>query len=367
VERLYYLALNLLPGVGPVISRRLLDHFHFAELIFKASLADLQQVAGIGSQVALKISASIKDVSILRKAETELAFIDKFHIRMLMLNQSGYPARLLQAADCPSLLFAKGNADLDAARVISIVGTRHATAYGKAVCIEFIEALSNSGVIVVSGLAWGIDICAHRQALNSGLPTIAVLGHGLTQMYPAEHRKTAEEMIESGALVTEFFSDRTAEKENFPKRNRIIAGLSDATVLIEAAPGGGALITAGLANSYDRDVYAFPGRITDQYSKGCLELIRDNQAQLITSAEDFIKFMNWDLMPSPHRDRGKRVFLSDPVEIQVMNFLTQQLVCSLDEVAAEFPQLSARLPAILMQLELKGNLRQLPGKRFEPC
>lgn len=365
MERFYYLALNLLPGVGPVISRRLLDHFHSAERLFKATINDLQQVAGIGSQLAAKIARSITDVTIFRKAEAELAFIEKYQIRMLMLNQAGYPTRLLQAVDCPSLLFAKGNADLDTARVISIVGTRHATAYGKSVCMAFIEALSNSGVIVVSGLAWGIDICAHRQALKSGLPTVAVLGHGLTQMYPAEHRRTAEEMIHSGALVSEFFSDRTAEKENFPKRNRIIAGLSDATVLIEAAPGGGALITAGLANSYDRDVYAFPGRINDRYSKGCLELIRDNKAQLITSPDDFIAFMNWDLQATSKKRSGSS--LSDPLEIQVMSFLRQQLVCSLDQLASEFPQLSARLPAILMQLELKGALRQLPGKRFESC
>lgn len=367
MERLYYLALNLLAGVGPVISRRLLDTFESASAVFSASALDLQQVNGIGAQLAARIAKSVRDASILTTAEAELNFVEKYHIRMLMLNQPGYPARLMQAADCPSLLFAKGNVDFDSARVISVVGTRHATAYGRAVCNEFIEALAGYNVIIVSGLAWGIDIAAHRQALKSGLPTVAVLGHGLTHLYPAEHRKTAGDLLASGALLTEFYSDCKAEKENFPKRNRIIAGLSDATVLIEAAPNGGALITAGIANSYDRDVFAFPGRVSDAYSKGCLELIRDNKAQLITSADDFIAFMNWDLLPSCRTPDKSEQLLTDPIEIQVMNYLRQQLLCTLDEITAEFPQLAARLPAILMQLELKGALRQLPGKRFEPC
>lgn len=365
MERLYHLALNLLPSVGAVAARRLLDEFQTAENIFRASLADLQQVPGIGSRQAARIFTGIADPGIMRQAEAEFAFTQKFKIKILAYRQPGYPARLIQTADAPALLFVKGNADLDAPKMISIVGTRHATAYGKAICAEVTQALAAYQVSIVSGLAWGIDIQAHREALKNGIPTLAVLGHGLSHLYPPEHRSTAEQMLETGALITEFYSGTNPSPGNFPRRNRIIAGLCDATLVVEAAPGGGALITAGIASSYDRDVFAFPGRTNDPYSKGCIELIRDHQAQLITSAEDMARFMNWDLKISPKQGPGGLPALTDPLEVQLINFVGTRLVASLEELADEFPQFSARLPAILLQLELKNVLRQLPGKLFE--
>lgn len=391
MERLHHLALNSLPGVGPVMSRRLLDAFETAEQVFQVSTHDLTEVSGIGDLLAARIHAGFSDVSIMHRAEAELAFVDKFKIRMLMYGQPGYPARFTNAADCPALLFVKGNVDLDTAKVVSVVGTRHATAYGKALCTDLMEKLAAHGVLIVSGLAWGIDIAAHREALRNGLPTVAVLAHGLRHLYPPEHRSTAEKMLATGALVTEFYSDSPAVSQNFPKRNRIIAGLADATIVVEAAPGGGALITAGIASSYEREVFAFPGRANDPYSRGCLEMIRDNQAQLITSAEDFIGFMNWDLHLPDNRQTGEngtesglnsapgafttgssgqfsgRPQLTDPVEIQLVLFLHQEQKCGLDKIASRFPDFATRLPGILLKLELKGVIRQLPGKQFECC
>lgn len=354
----------MISGAGPKRTRQLIHQFGNAWNVLHATRSDLEQV--VPASLAAGIRGAFKNSVLIERAEAELAFADKFRIRILAYGQPGYPARLLETEDSPGLLFVKGPADLDATRMISIVGTRHATAYGKAVCEQFIQDLASCGLMVVSGLAWGIDIIAHRASLQHHLPTIGVLAHGLSHLYPPEHRHTAQEMLESGALVTEFLSDQKAEKGNFPRRNRIIAGLSDATILIEAAPGGGALITAGLADSYNRQVFAFPGRSTDPWSMGCNQLIRDQGAQLITSAEDFIKYLNWDLI-SPSTGLDEAPALSDPLEISLMEFILSRQMVRLDELGAEFTHIAARLPALLLELELKGRLRQLPGKRFEAC
>lgn len=364
MERYFDLILHMVSGAGPKTIRPLIGHFGNAENILRASRSELQHIAK-SSALAVGLAGALENKVLVKRAEAEIAFADKYQISMVSYGQPGYPARLMQTQDSPFLLFKKGPADLDHPRMISIVGTRHATAYGKTVCEQFIYDLVSCGIMVVSGLAWGIDIAAHRASLQHEIPTIGVLAHGLSHLYPPEHRQTAQEMLGTGALVTEFLNDQKAEKGNFPKRNRIIAGLSDATLLIEAGLGGGALITAGIANSYDRQVFAFPGRSTDLWSAGCNELIRDQEAQLITSAADFIRQMNWDLRLAEKRTSA--LGLSDPLEIRLMEFVLSRQLVRLDELASEFIHISARLPALLLELELKGRLRQLPGKRFEAC
>ena len=294
-----------------------------------------------------------------------LTFCEKNHIRCLTLNDEGYPSRLRECDDAPLALFYRGNADLNTLHIINIVGTRHATPYGQDICTRFLADLSVlcPNALIVSGLAYGIDIHAHRAALQNHFKTIGVLAHGLDRIYPAEHRKTAVSMLEQGGLLTEFTSGTNPDRQNFVKRNRIVAGMSDATVVIESAAKGGALITAELAESYHRDCFAFPGRCNDEYSIGCNNLIRKNQAVLITSAEDLVKAMGWESSPKTEKTVQRELFpdLSEEEEriVKRLGKMSEGLQINTLVIDTNIPV--NRMSALLFELEMKGVIRALAG------
>ena len=292
-KRIYQIGLTMINGVGDILARHLLQALGEAEAVFTEKQQLLGRIPGIGSNIA----AEIKRPEILQRAEKELAFIEKNNISCYYLTDTDYPVRLRECPDAPILFYFKGNTNLDATRIISIVGTRNATEYGRELTESLIKDLAKviPDLLVVSGLAYGIDICAHRNALYNRLPTVAVLAHGLDRIYPSCHRNTAVEMLESGGLLTDFPSGTEPDRPNFLRRNRIVAGISDCTIVVESAEKGGSLVTADIAFSYGRDVYSFPGRVGDSHSKGCNNLIRQNKAGLITSADDLLSALCWDI------------------------------------------------------------------------
>jgi DNA processing protein len=287
----YKLALALVPQIGDVHARILVSHFEDAQSIFSAPKEKLEKLEGIGSVRA----RAIKEFRDFEKVEKELAFMEQSGVRPIFLSDPGYPRRLQQCFDAPAILFYKGSADLNASRMVAVVGTRSQTEYGRQFTLSLIEELASEEIVVVSGLAFGIDATAHRAALDNGLATIGVVGHGLDKVYPYEHRGLAKEIVQqNGGMLTEFFSGTTPERHHFPLRNRIVAGLCDATIVVETHSRGGSMITAKLADSYNRDVFAVPGRTTDVKSSGCNLLIRRNIAQMITCAGDLKEIMGWE-------------------------------------------------------------------------
>lgn len=305
------------------------------------------------------------------RAEAELEFCQKHGIQPLPMNDEHYPARLRECNDAPLMLFYRGNADLNQQRVINIVGTRHCTAYGKDVISRFVRDLKAlcPQLLIVSGLAYGVDINAHRAALENGYETVGVLAHGLDQIYPPRHRETAVKMISQGGLLTEFFTQTNADKVNFVRRNRIVAGMSDACILVESAARGGGLITARLSRDYNRDVFAFPGRVGDEYSEGCNNLIRNNGAALITSAQDFVEAMGWitDAQLNEARQKGieRQLFPSlSPKEMQIVGALQKQNDQQINMLSVTSNLPVARLTAILFELELKGVVKVLAGGTY---
>ncbi|MGF1924010.1 MAG: DNA-processing protein DprA, partial [Bacteroidia bacterium] len=286
----YNIALTLIKNVGSRQAKKLLNTFGSAEAVFAAKKAKLLEIEGIGE----KIASSILNTDALVKAEKQVAFIKKHKIEVLFYTDNNYPKRLRECYDAPILLYFRGEANFNQERVIGIVGTRNATTYGKQLCKSLVELLKPYGVLIISGLAYGIDITAHKESLNLNIPTVGVLGHGLDRIYPAAHSEIARNMTKGGGLLTEFLPETNPDKENFPKRNRIIAGLCDVLVVVEASRKGGALITADIANSYFKDVYAFPGRTNDLYSEGCNFLIKTNRAGLINDPKDLVFYMGWE-------------------------------------------------------------------------
>lgn len=303
----------------------------------------------------------------LKRAEAELEYDLRHGITPLTPADSAYPLRLKECDDAPIVLYYKGTANLNAARVVSIVGTRHCTSYGQDIIRRFVSDLQREcpGVLIVSGLAYGVDICAHREALNNGCDTVGVLAHGLDTLYPALHRDTAVRMIGQGGLLTEFVTQTNADKRNFVQRNRIVAGMADACVLVESAAKGGGLITAGIARDYNRDVFAFPGAVGAKYSEGCNNIIRDNVAGLITSAEDFIKTMAWDDDRKMEKARRKGIERDlfprlEPDELRVVEALRGKDL-QMNMLAVQTGLTIAKLTVVLFGLEMKGIVRPYAG------
>ena len=301
-----------------------------------------------------------------KRAEEEWVFTEKNQIQCITYNDERYPSRLRECEDAPIALFYRGNTPLNTLRTVSIVGTRHATAYGEDLCNTFVRDLANlcPDILVVSGLAYGIDIHAHRAALQHGLATVGVLAHGLDRIYPAAHRKTAIAMMDQGGLLTEFMSGTNPDRQNFVKRNRIVAGVCDATIVVESAAKGGALITAELAESYHRDCFAFPGRTTDLYSAGCNALIRNNRASLILSAEDFVEAMGWKTSTHPSNNTVQRELFPELSE-EEMN-VVQALQRNPDGMQINILVVETNIPinrmsALLFELEMKGVVRAMAG------
>ena len=314
----------------------------------------------------------LKDCQKMReRAEEELEFDLAHGIKALDISNPEYPRRLTECDDAPLVLYYKGNADLNATRVVNIVGTRKCTPYGTDLIRNFVDSLAAScpGVLVVSGLAYGVDICAHRQALERGLDTVGVLAHGLDDLYPHAHRATAVKMLGQGGLLTEFMTRTNADKINFVRRNRIVAGMSDACILVESAAHGGGLITADISRGYDREVFAFPGRVGDPYSEGCNNLIRDNGAILLTDASSFLKAMGWEGDASLFKARNEgieRTFFPQlsSEEMKVVNVLADKGDMQLNMLAVNSGLQVNQLTALLFELEMKGVVRNLAGGMY---
>ena len=298
-------------------------------------------------------------------AQHELSFIEKHNINALTYLEDNFPKRLIQCEDGPLVIFSNGEFNFNSQKVISIVGTRNATDYGKEFCENLIFDLMPHKPLIVSGLAFGVDICAHKSAIKNNLPTIGVLAHGLDRIYPAIHTSTAKQMLENGGLVTEFRSGTNPDRENFPKRNRIIAGLSDLTIVIESSKKGGSLITADLANSYNRDVFALPGRINDTQSEGCNALIKQNKAHLIQSVKDIEYIMGWKAEENIKPSQTKLFVELTNDEKIIYDILIQQDKIAIDDIAflAKFPM--SKTGSVLLEMEFKNLVKSLPGKVFK--
>jgi len=361
MELLYQIALTLIPGIGDINGKRLVSYCGGIEAVFNENKAALLKIPGIGP-ITLK---SILNKSVFSQAEKEIRFIEKFNIQTFFYLEKNYPHRLKNCEDGPIMLYYKGNSDLNSTRILSIVGTRKASPYGKRMCKEVIEDLKDSEVTIVSGLAYGIDTQAHKNAVVQGLPTIGVLAHGLDWMYPAANRVLAGKMLKNGGLLTEFRSDTNPDRENFPRRNRIIAGLSDAVLVIESALKGGALITAEIANSYNRDVFAIPGRTNDPYSQGCNFLVKTNRAALIQSAKDIQYILNWDDEEKSSFKQKKIFFDFNTEEQTIVDLLKENEILGIDQIGikANFP--ISKVASTLLNLEFQGVIQCLPGKVFK--
>ncbi|WP_294588983.1 DNA-processing protein DprA [uncultured Phocaeicola sp.] len=365
-ETLYTLALTHIPGLGLIGAHHLLHATGNATILFTQtnSLPDL--LPGITPRIleALKTHGD----EALRWAETELAFVEKNQITCLCLQDESYPSRLRECDDAPIVLFYRGTANLNSMHIINLVGTRNATEYGKEICRNFIHDLKQllPDILIVSGLAYGIDIQAHRSALEYGFDTVGVLAHGIDRIYPATHRQTAVQMLQQGGLLTEFPTGTNPDKQNFVKRNRIIAGISDATIVVESAEKGGALITADIAESYHRDCFAFPGRIDAPYSAGCNQLIQNNRAALLQNATDLVKAMNWDLQATAPEAIQRQLFpdLSEEESniCQLLGKHPKGLQINTLVVESNIP--INRITSILFELEMKGMIRTLAGGMY---
>lgn len=357
----YKIGISQIPGVGSILAKKLIAYTGSIEAVFKEKKKNLLKIPGIGTTLAEVIVNSQN----LDKAEVEIEFIKKYEIKYYFYLDENYPFRLKQCPDAPIMLFSKGNVDFNKEKVISIVGTRNATEYGKDFCSRFVSdmAARHSNLIIVSGLAYGIDIAAHRAALKNNIPTVAVLAHGLSTLYPAAHRNSAKEIVNNGALVTDFTSDITPERNNFVKRNRIIAGLADATIVVESGPEGGALITADLANSYNRDVFAYPGKATDEWSKGCNKLIKTNKAAMLESVEDLEYIMGWDVARSEPKQMSLFHNLTEEEQL-IVNLLTEENNLMIDILCLRADQPVSKISPLLLKLEFMGLIKSLPGKVY---
>ena len=358
---LYQIGLTLIPGVGDVLGRKLVSLCGSAEAVFREPRHHLKKMPRIGELLAVAVG----NKEILQRAELEMLFIDRYRITPLFFLDKEYPHRLKHCLDSPLLLFYKGTADLNANHVVGLVGTRRATEYGKNVTRELVRGLVLQQVLVVSGLAYGIDSCAHRFSLDFGLNTVGVLGHGLDMVYPWLHRPLAEKMLTQGGLITEFLSKTKPDRMNFPKRNRIIAGLCDAIIVVEAGRKGGALITADIANSYNRDVFAVPGRVTDPYSDGTNYLIRTNRAALVQKADDIEYLMGWKESTGIVRQVQRKIFIEmTPDEEKIVVLLQENGQLGIDEICilAETPM--SKVSASLLNLEFEGVVKCMPGKVY---
>lgn len=361
---LYQIALTFLPQVGAVTARTLVSYCGGAEEVFRASRKELLKIPGIGPVILQSIAEA--DAA-LKQAEEEIRFLKTQQVEAVFYTDSRYPVRLKQHSDSPVLLYFKGSAldVLNAQRVVSVVGTRQPTEYGRAVCEELVEGLRAYEVTVVSGLAFGIDAMAHRKAIAMNMPNIAVLGHGLSRIYPAEHRSLALRIAENGGLLTEFAHHVGPDREHFPMRNRIIAGLCDALIVVETGASGGSMITANLASQYGREIFAVPGRLRDAKSVGCHHLIRNNIASLIESAEDVAVALHWQQKGQTRAVQPSLFVDLSPAEQTVVDIIRERPQIAIDELTLAAHLAPGQLAALLLGLEFKGIVRTLPGKRYE--
>lgn len=364
-ELFYTLALSQVEGVGDVLAKKLIHHCGDAETVLKSKPATLAKIDGIGRNLLKNLQSK----TIFEIAEKELQFIEKENLQVLQYNKENYPKRLQNCFDAPLLLFQSGTVNIENQKIISIVGTRQITSYGCEFTKKLILEIAPLNPIIVSGFAYGVDIVAHQAAMDCGLQTIGVLAHGLNQVYPKNHKKYQSKMEENGGFLTEFWSHSNPDRENFVKRNRIVAGISEATIVIESAEKGGSLITAQIANDYNRDIFAVPGRITDKYSQGCNNLIKTQRAHVLTSAADLVYILNWEVDSKKKKEKAaiqKQLFVELTTDEQLIyNYLLKTGKETLDTIAFDCELPTFKLSSILLNMELKGIVQPLPGKLFE--
>lgn len=361
-ELFYQLCLTLVPNIGDVQAKILVQHFGDASSIFKAKTLQLEKIEGIG-QVRAK---SIKHFHEFHLAEAEIKFIEKYKIKPIFLTDEAYPKRLLNCYDSPTLLFYRGNADLNASKILAIVGTRSNTDYGKAFTEKLVKDISAQNIIIISGLAFGIDAIAHKASIKNGLPTVGVVGHGLSKIYPSQNAELAKEMItEGGGILTEFFHDTRPDKHNFPLRNRIVAGISDATIIVESTVKGGSMITAKLADAYNRDVFAVPGRTNDKVSAGCNHLIKYNKAVLLTDADELLDVLGWKEKKAKTKKQRELFIELTTEEKTIINLLQQKDAVHIDEINISSGLSSSAVAAAILNLELQGVVQSAPGKMYK--
>lgn len=356
------IALGQIPRIGDINARKLVSHFGGVEAIFHEPYRNLVKIPGIGPGLAKYIT----DRSYLDAAEKEAEYVTRNNIRTYFYLDNDYPFRLRQCDDSPVVFFLMGSCDLDAAQILSVIGTRNATPRGRDLCDKIIGGLSigHPDLIIVSGLAYGIDVAAHKAAMANNLQTVGVLGHGFKTMYPSTHTSVAKEMIKKGALVSDFLSDALPERNNFLKRNRIIAGLSDATLVVESGIKGGALITADIASSYNRDVFAVPGRPEDQWSSGCNDLIKLNKAALVQCSDDIEYFLDWK--PEKQKPPVQRTLFSELTDNEKLIFelISKEGELSIDIICRSLDLPVYKLSSLLLQMEFKGLLKCHPGNVY---
>ena len=361
-NHLSFLALHSIPGVGDYLIKQLVSYCGSAESVFHTPKGKLLKVPGVGNVTA----TSIIQGKTFKDAEKELTKAAQQGVDIIPYTDKKYPSRLRQISDAPSLLYCQGKIDFENPKAVAIVGTREATGYGKERVEELVKDLVTHEALIISGLAYGIDIHAHKQAVKNHLPTIGIMGSGIDVIYPAAHRETAKKMMEYGGLVTENAFGSKPDAHNFPARNRIIAGLCDALIVVEASEKGGALITADIANSYNKDVFAFPGNIGQSHSAGCNNLIKANKANLITSIRDLQYIMNWDLTVRKKKKTDLALDSFDVSEQVILKTLLEskgQLM--IDELSWRSNLPISQLASLLLTLEFKGVIKSLPGKIYK--
>lgn len=361
-ELIAVLKLQNVPNIGDVTAKKLIAHCGSPEAVFTDKRQQLLKIDGIGSYTI----RGLNDAEHREAAEAEYKYIQKNHINYTYFKDADHPAYLKHCIDSPVLLFQRGTIDLKGKKIISVVGTRNITSYGTAFCEKFIEDIAPLNPIIISGFAYGVDITIQKLAVKHGLQTIGCLAHGLNQIYPKVHARYMEDVEKNGGFYTEFWSTSRPEREHFLKRNRIIAGMSEATVVVESAEKGGSLVTADIANSYNRDVFAVPGRTEDKYSTGCNNLIKQQKAHMITSAADLIYLLDWDVEEKDTKTIQKQLFVElDSTEQAIYEYLQMDGKQLLDSIALECQLPIFKVSSTLLNMEMKGVVRPLPGKLFE--
>lgn len=364
-ELFYRIALTKIPEIGSVICKNLIAYCGSAEAVFTSSKSKLKKTPLIGEVRAEKIFNSIQHKETFEAAETEIAFIEKHQIQPLFFTDKSYPQRLLHCEDGPAMLYYKGNTNLNSEKIISIVGTRNATEYGKEITSKIIGELANSGILILSGLAYGIDSMAHQAAVENNISTVGVLAHGLNKIYPEKNKNLAKQMVLNGGLLTEYTTQCSFHPGNFPERNRIVAGMSDAVLVVESDVKGGAVITANIASSYNRDVFAVPGKVTDKYSRGCNFLIKTYKATLVESGADLLYAMNWEVKEKAANVKPKQLQLVVSGNEKIVYDLLLSGEKTVDTLLAESHLKAGELSATLLEMEMNGWLISLPGKRYK--
>jgi len=357
---LHNIALTMVPEVGPILSKYLISYCGNAENVFKSSSKKLAKIPGIGP----KVIESLKNATPFEKAEKQIEFIDRNECKIYLFHDDDYPKRLKHFEASPLVLYGKGAINTNHRRTVAIIGTRSPTELGKINCEKIVQGLKKYNVQIISGLAYGIDTCAHKSSVEKDIETVGILGHGLDKIYPASNKPLVKKMIQNGGILTEFPIKTRPDRENFPMRNRIIAAMSDAVIVVESKRSGGSIITTEFANSYNKDVFAVPGRVNDEVSEGCNKLIKQTKAHLLESAEDIGYIMRWEEMDSNKTIQPKLFVDLNDEEQRVVDLLKTEEEYEIDKIAFSLALSTSQLASILLNLEFKGVIKSLPGNSY---